>query len=59
MITTRFTLEIELGNDGMRTSQHVAEALYEIAQRVYPRHEEEGKIRDVNGNTVGGWSFER
>lgn len=50
-----FTLEIELGNAAMCEAEHVAEALEQIAQRVRGG-EDDGRVRDLNGNTVGTWS---
>jgi hypothetical protein len=46
-----FKLEIELGNSAMLTAEDLADVLENIADRV--RREDEGKIRDLNGNTVG------
>ncbi len=57
----RFTLEIELGNDAMRSGAHLETALHQIGTRVRAAlpgvitREDEGRIRDVNGNTVGSW----
>lgn len=52
----RFTLEIELGNDAMRSDEDIARALKGVAEKV----EYDGiisklpkRIRDINGNTVG------
>jgi hypothetical protein len=58
---TKFTLTIELGNDAMRSSAHVASALRNVIASLqeFPRHVGDSKrIQDVNGNTVGEWSFE-
>lgn len=58
----RIVVEIELGNDAMKTGNHVGDALRDLGG--YIRHDigrneptcrDEGKIRDVNGNTVGFW----
>ena len=57
----RFTLEIELGNDAMRTGAHLEKTLAEVGTRVRAAlpgvitREDNGRIRDVNGNTVGKW----
>ncbi len=55
----RFTLEIELGNEAMRTFDHVADALYGVRQLMQGLDEPDSPcssiIRDVNGNTVGMW----
>jgi hypothetical protein len=56
-----FKLTIELGNEAMQTPEDVAEALQAVARELerlsgsWPRAGAEGKIRDVNGNTVGKW----
>ena len=51
-----FKLEIQLGNDAMRTPANVSAALKEVCHRM-PKGAEAGIIRDVNGNTVGSWEF--
>jgi hypothetical protein len=56
----RFTLEIELGNDAMQTGYNVARAMREASNHVAELVKKdlpgaEGRIRDVNGNTVGKW----
>jgi hypothetical protein len=57
----KFTLEIELENDAMRTSTHLAKALRDVGERVRAampgviRAADNGRIRDINGNTVGSW----
>ncbi|MHB8565339.1 MAG: hypothetical protein ACYDDA_15730 [Acidiferrobacteraceae bacterium] len=58
----RFTLEIELGNDAMRTGADVGRALRHSTDRDLSLRIDEdldsrdsGTIRDVNGNTVGTW----
>lgn len=56
----RFQLDIELGNERMCTSGHVASALLNVVAslREFPRHRGDSKrIQDVNGNTVGEWKF--
>ncbi len=59
-----FTLTITLGNDAMQTPGDVSLALSELAEKfrnngepfegsdLYDRN---GRIRDLNGNTVGTW----
>ena len=54
----KFTLTIELGNDAMRTRKAVARTIRTLGETVLQTRETEGKIRDVNGNTVGQWKFE-
>jgi hypothetical protein len=59
----KFTIEIELGNDEMRTWPDIAESL----RRAYGgiRDEEaivapdRGALRDINGNKVGEWKVTR
>ena len=59
----KFTLEIELGNDAMRTTDDIATALREIAtnidkeppQNPIKRFAGSHPILDVNGNSVGSF----
>lgn len=59
--STKYVVEIDLGNAEMATGHHVAEALREVAQYVAdtagdePVAEYAGsyRVRDVNGNKVG------
>ena len=64
----KFVLSIDLGNDAMQTPGDVAEALWRVYRNlnsltaarvgsgdVKLRATDEGKIIDVNGNTVGRW----
>lgn len=57
----KFTLEIDLGNDAMQTSAHVADALrllsrkIQLGGRALMDTEDYGKIMDDNGNSVGRW----
>jgi hypothetical protein len=60
---TKFKLEIDLGNDEMRTGEHIAQALRNVAVALEelpgrPEPEETTGIYDINGNTVGYWKFE-
>ncbi len=48
----RFILEIELRNDAMRLDEDIARALHKYATRINESGPE-GKIMDINGNTVG------
>ena len=60
MAATKLVLEIELGNDGMKLPQHVSEALAAVAKQVPHVVMSKGistKIKDVNGNTIGFWSY--
>ena len=52
----RFILEIELGNDAMRSPVHIRDALMAIADKI--RYDDQlddltQNIRDYNGNVVG------
>jgi hypothetical protein len=53
-----FVMEIELGNEAMRSPSDVAGALRSVAEK-FDGHDDfatlAGPIRDVNGNTVGRW----
>ncbi len=58
----RFVLNIKLENEAMQDQHDVAKALREVADRLsklvssnFGPYGLEGKIKDVNGNTVGGW----
>ena len=48
-----FTLEIQLGNDAMQTSEEVAETLRSVAEKIDFEGKESGAIMDENGNSVG------
>lgn len=51
-----FELGIELGNAAMQEPEHVAAALRSVAQQLEDHARTgPGRIRDVNGNTVGGY----
>ena len=57
-----FILKIELGNDMMSSSLHVADALRKVADRLnrvdYPLDMPMTKgVKDANGNTVGSWEI--
>lgn len=49
----RFILEIELGNEAMKTSDDVVSALLHTAKSIDQTFDMTGKIHDDNGNTVG------
>lgn len=58
----RFVLTIALENDAMQDQHDVAEALRSVADRLsklvssnFGPYGLEGKIMDVNGNSVGRW----
>lgn len=54
----KFVLEIELGNDAMRTVEDVQytinESLYTFRRSVFYSGDT-AKLRDINDNTVGHW----
>lgn len=52
----KLTLHIESDNAEMRTSEHAASVLSQVSMLIRSGREG-GKIRDVNGNTVGSWSL--
>jgi hypothetical protein len=54
-----FTLNIELGNAAMESPQDVAAALRKVADRLerIESVEANGRIGDLNGNTVGSWNY--
>lgn len=49
----KFTLKIELGNAEMQTTSDIAEALIQVAKVMKFHNQDEGFIRDLNGNRVG------
>ncbi len=51
-----FTLRIELGNAEMRRPEHVADAVIALRDRL-EAGDREGRVYDVNGNTVGSFSY--
>ena len=66
----RFTVTITLGNEAMQTGMDIANSLRAVADHIddpnqffedptdesgFDRY---GKIRDLNGNTVGKWEVE-
>lgn len=56
----KFTLEIELGSDAMRSRNDVEEALRKLGQNVgymseIPAAGDDGVIKDYYGNDVGKW----
>jgi hypothetical protein len=62
MSADTFRLTINLGNAAMGTTDDVAEALENLAERLRKDGRsrpkiDSGHIRDINGNTVGEWEF--
>ena len=51
-MTKKLKLEITLGNDAMQRLEHLAVAMRDASVKVQCGMKE-GRIRDVNGNTVG------
>ena len=55
----KFSLEIELGNDGMTSPQDVSDCLQKIAKDIGRAGTlgvgDSCRILDVNGNAVGRW----
>ena len=60
----KFYVTIELGNEAMKTQEHVAAALEKTATKIRdyecpPHVGEGGRVVDENGNAVGEWRFGR
>jgi hypothetical protein len=63
----KFELEIELGNDAMKTPRHVRQALQEVITKLkadgFGQKCANGtcaeSIRDQNGNTVGYYKYRK
>lgn len=56
-MTDTFDLHIDLGNDAMCSQADVADVIQRLA-RTIKIGSGEGKIRDLNGNTVGYYGFD-
>ena len=63
----KFTLEIVMGNAAMHSRRDLARALEGLAEKIktggMPLKDPDGflttgNIRDLNGNTVGQWTYE-
>ena len=57
-----FTLTIRLGNEAMQTPGDVAGLLERLAGTLHNLSDwqaegDTGRLRDLNGNTVGEWQF--
>ena len=48
----KFTLEIEMGNDAMQTTEDIIDALKQVIKKMESGRDG-GFIQDVNGNNVG------
>jgi hypothetical protein len=60
-MSQKFLLEINLGNEGMKSACHIRDALREISDNIrYDDTLEDltQKIRDRNGNVVGRYEVE-
>lgn len=59
----RFTVTFETDGaafeDGFEGRAEVQTVLRKLADRVWGSDDEQGLIRDSNGNTVGSWTYER
>ncbi|MEK6794903.1 MAG: hypothetical protein AABZ39_09010 [Spirochaetota bacterium] len=55
-MTGTFRLQIELGNDAMQSRNDILVALKNVAIRIIGG-EDDGKIMDENGNTVGNFKI--
>lgn len=58
----KFVLSIEMGNSAMMTRSQVIGKLKELAkdlQKTYDPKTMGAPIRDINGNRVGSWEFEK
>lgn len=53
-----FVLTLKMGNDGMQDEHDVARALRIEAEKIecFGLDHGPGRIRDINGNTVGEWA---
>lgn len=54
-----FSLDIDMGNELMSTPAHVAGALRRVAHELETIGSDSGRIRDENGNHVGGFAFDQ
>jgi len=60
MAANKFVIELDLGNESMKLPQHIVDALTAIAKQVPNVVIMKGistKVKDVNGNTIGTWSY--
>ena len=53
----KFTVEITLGNAAMIDEEDVAPALRQVAASIIQTGRNEGRVMDINGNSVGTWAF--
>lgn len=53
-----FVLRIKLGNEAMQSAEDVAWALRQLAHRLEQPGPTDGKVIDLNGNSVGTWTLE-
>jgi len=50
-----YDLRINMGNAAMQTRKHAAALIRQAANDLENTFQDEGKLRDENGNTVGTW----
>ena len=53
-LSGEFSLTIDVGNAAMSDTDALADALEDVSKRVM-RGDTEGRIKDLNGNTVGSF----
>jgi hypothetical protein len=61
MAVKKFVLEIDIGNDATLLPTHIASILSDVVKRIPHVIMSKGissKIKDVNGNTIGSWSYQ-
>ena len=58
----KITFEVEMGNDTMQTGRDVVNAFMDSIRRIRSAAvdlvNDDGKVMDDNGNSVGKWSVE-
>jgi len=53
----RFTLDIDLGNEAMKSPEDIALALEQVAQHICDGPQTGSPILDDNGSRVGYWEI--
>lgn len=56
----KLIVEVEIGNDAMKLPTHLADAVAAVAKQIPHVVMMKGsstKIKDINGNVVGSWSY--
>jgi hypothetical protein len=54
----KFTLEIEMDNAAFGDPSELSRVLRQCATDVADLDRDDGRLRDINGNTVGRWSVQ-